>query len=49
MNALELARLQFAPNVSFHILFQAIPIGLSWILLFFRVRYTVSRSDEREW
>lgn len=35
-----LARAQFAANISFHILFPAITMGLAWILLFFRLRYT---------
>jgi cytochrome d ubiquinol oxidase subunit I len=49
MDAVELARLQFALNISFHILFPAITIGLSWILLFFRVRYTLTRNDAWEY
>lgn len=44
---LILARLQFAANISFHILFPAITIGLAWILLYFRIRYTV--SGDRNW
>src|SRR3972149_11607077 len=44
---LLLARIQFAANISFHILFPAISIGLSWLLLFFRLRYTV--SGEQLW
>ncbi len=39
-----LARIQFAANISFHILFPAITMGLAWILLYFRVRYTLSRD-----
>ncbi len=39
MDALMLARIQFAANISFHILFPTITIALSWILLFFRLRY----------
>lgn len=31
-----LARMQFAANISFHILFPTITIGLCWILLYFR-------------
>lgn len=37
-----LARIQFAANISFHILFPAITIGLAWLLLFFRVRFTLT-------
>jgi cytochrome d ubiquinol oxidase subunit I len=39
-----LARAQFAANISFHILFPSITIGLGWILLFFRVRYTLTKD-----
>ncbi|HEY5569628.1 MAG TPA: cytochrome ubiquinol oxidase subunit I [Gammaproteobacteria bacterium] len=49
LDATQLARLQFALNISFHILFPAITIGLAWILLFFRVRYTLSRNEAWEY
>jgi len=39
MDALILARIQFAANISFHILFPTITIALVWILFFFKVRY----------
>ena len=39
MDALVLARLQFAANISFHILFPTITIALGWVLLFFRWRW----------
>ncbi len=39
MDALLLARLQFAANITFHILFPAISIALGWALLFFRLRW----------
>ena len=42
-----LARIQFAANISFHILFPAISIGLAWILLFFRHRYHV--TGDKAW
>lgn len=45
LDAVDLARIQFALNISFHILFPAISIGLGWILLFFRVRYTVTKNQ----
>jgi cytochrome d ubiquinol oxidase subunit I len=35
-----LARLQFAANISFHILFPTISIGLCWVLVYFRARFT---------
>jgi cytochrome bd ubiquinol oxidase subunit I len=39
MDALILARMQFAANITFHILFPTISIGLGWLLLFFRWRW----------
>jgi cytochrome d ubiquinol oxidase subunit I len=39
MDAIMLARMQFAANITFHILFPTISIGLGWLLLFFRWRY----------
>lgn len=39
MDALILARMQFAANITFHILFPTISIGLGWLLLFLRVRW----------
>ncbi len=42
LDPLLLARLQFALNISFHILFPTITIGLAWFLLYFRLRYTLS-------
>ena len=33
MDALLLARIQFAANISFHILFPTISIALGWLLL----------------
>jgi len=49
LDATELARIQFALNISFHILFPAITIGLAWILLFFRVRYTQTGNEAWEY
>ncbi|ALO47559.1 cytochrome ubiquinol oxidase subunit I [Pseudohongiella spirulinae] len=43
-----LARAQFAANISFHILFPSITIGLGWILLFFRLRYTMTGDTHWE-
>ena len=40
-----LARIQFAANISFHILFPSLTIGLAWVLLFFRVRYTQTQDE----
>ncbi|HJV24663.1 MAG TPA: cytochrome ubiquinol oxidase subunit I [Aromatoleum sp.] len=39
LGAVTLARLQFAANITFHILFPAITIGLAWVLLYFKLRY----------
>jgi len=39
MDALELARIQFAANITFHILFPTLSIALGWLLLFFKLRY----------
>ena len=39
MDALILARMQFAANMSFHILFPSLSIALGWTLLFFRLRW----------
>ena len=45
LDALLLARIQFAANISFHILFPTITIALGWILFFFKMRYR-STCDE---
>ena len=44
-----LSRIQFALNISFHILFPTISIGLCWILLFFRMRFTFTQDMEWEY
>lgn len=44
---LLLARLQFAANISFHILFPAISIALAWVLLYFKLRY--DKTGEQRW
>jgi cytochrome bd ubiquinol oxidase subunit I len=41
-----LARLQFAANISFHILFPAINIALGWILFFFKLRYNATGDEQ---
>ena len=46
-DALVMARMQFAANMTFHILFPAISIGLSWLLLFFRLR--ANATGEARW
>ena len=44
MDALILARMQFAANITFHILFPTISIALGWLLLFFRWRWLRTRG-----
>ncbi|MCU0920618.1 MAG: cytochrome ubiquinol oxidase subunit I [Burkholderiaceae bacterium] len=39
MDPLLLARIQFAANITFHILFPTISIALGWALLFFKLRH----------
>lgn len=45
-DALTLSRLQFAANISFHILFPMITIALAWVLLFFKLRYDRTRDPK---
>ncbi|MDB5814812.1 MAG: cytochrome ubiquinol oxidase subunit [Rhodocyclales bacterium] len=45
MDALVLSRLQFAANMTFHILFPAITIGLGWALLLFRWRWLKTKDS----
>ncbi len=47
LDAYLLSRIQFAANISFHILFPAITIALGWVLLFFKFRY--SRIGDIAW
>ena len=49
LDPFALARIQFAANISFHILFPAISIGLGWILIYFRLRYTWSGNKAWEY
>src|SRR3954467_7774786 len=51
MDALILSRLQFAANISFHILFPTINIALCWFLVYFRLRGTSAKDQnkKREW
>lgn len=44
---LILSRIQFAANVTFHILFPSITIALGWILLFFKLRY--NKTKDMKW
>ena len=47
LDSLLLARIQFAANISFHIIFPMISIALTWMLLYFKWRY--NRSGEIYW
>jgi len=40
MDTLLLSRIQFAANISFHILFPTINIALCWFLVYFRLRHS---------
>ena len=44
MDALILSRIQFAANITFHILFPTITIALGWFLLFFKLRYNATKN-----
>lgn len=44
MDPLILSRIQFAANISFHILFPVITIALGWFLLFFKIRYSMTKN-----
>ncbi len=46
LDPILLARIQFAANITFHILFPTISIALGWALLFFKLRYGKT-GDER--
>ena len=41
-----LARMQFGANISFHILFPTISISLTWILLFFKLRFNATQDTK---
>ena len=51
MDVLLLSRIQFAANISFHIMFPTITIALCWLLLFFRLRVNATQGtpDAAEW
>jgi len=42
LDPIVLARVQFAANITFHILFPSISIGMGWALLFFKLRFTAT-------
>ncbi|MBE3664334.1 cytochrome ubiquinol oxidase subunit I [Vibrio navarrensis] len=47
LDTLMLSRIQFAANISFHILFPTITIALGWMLVFFKWRYV--RTQAQQW
>ncbi|MEZ5443116.1 MAG: cytochrome ubiquinol oxidase subunit I [Lysobacterales bacterium] len=47
LDPIVLARIQFAANISFHILFPTITIALGWLLLYFKLRWR--RSGNPAW
>ncbi len=47
MDAILLARIQFAANISFHILFPTITIALAWVLMYFRLQ--ANRTQDPGW
>jgi cytochrome d ubiquinol oxidase subunit I len=48
MDAVFLARIQFAANITFHILFPSISIALGWVLLFFRFKHLRARDVQQK-
>lgn len=40
-----LSRIQFAANITFHIMFPSITIALGWILLFFKLRFNATQDE----
>lgn len=47
LDAVVLARIQFAANMTFHILFPTISISLAWVLLFFKLRFV--KTGQQHW
>lgn len=45
LETLILSRIQFAANISFHILFPTITIALCWFLVYFKLRYNASGDE----
>jgi cytochrome d ubiquinol oxidase subunit I len=42
LDPIILARMQFAANITFHILFPTISISMAWVLLYFKTRFTAT-------
>ena len=47
MDTLLLSRIQFGANISFHILFPSITLALGWMLLFFKLRFSL--TGQQKW
>ncbi len=47
MDPLMLARIQFAANISFHILFPTVTMGLAWVLVYFK--WQARRTGQAAW
>ena len=47
LDPLILARIQFAANITFHILFPTISISMGWALLYFKTRFTA--TGQQHW
>src|SRR5438046_3311286 len=48
MDVVILARMQFAANITFHILFPSITIALGWVLLFFRLKHLRATDPQQK-
>lgn len=47
MDSLILSRIQFAANISFHILFPTITIAMGWVLFYFKLKFI--KSKDKNW
>ena len=48
MDVVVLARIQFAANITFHVLFPSISIALGWVLLFFRLKHLRATDPQQK-
>jgi cytochrome d ubiquinol oxidase subunit I len=48
MDVVVLARIQFAANITFHILFPSSSIALGWVLLFSRLRHLRATDPQQK-
>lgn len=46
MDPALLSRIQFAANITFHILFPTITIAMGWVLLFFKLRFNATKDGK---